>query len=198
MSRFLRYHPLLVILHWALATLIIAALALGALVMVNIPNSDPMKIEALRSHMEGGSLILLLMLARLLVRGHAAHPAPAATGHPLLDLLAWSSHRLLYAAVIVMAGSGLAMALQTGLLAIVFGGHGTLPADFWVYPLRSVHYVISRVLMGLIALHVAGAFYHTFILKDRLLRRMGFGRRTAPGPDAAAPALGLPISQVQR
>jgi cytochrome b561 len=34
--------------------LIIAALALGALVMLRIPNSDPMKIEALRSHMEGG------------------------------------------------------------------------------------------------------------------------------------------------
>jgi len=53
-----RYHPLLVALHWILAMLIIAALALGALVMVKIPNTDPMKLEALRSHMIGGSLIL--------------------------------------------------------------------------------------------------------------------------------------------
>jgi hypothetical protein len=48
-----RYHPLLAALHWLLALLLIAALALGALVLVNIPNSSPMKIEALRSHMEG-------------------------------------------------------------------------------------------------------------------------------------------------
>ena len=39
-----RYHPLLVALHWILAMLIIAALALGALVMVKIPNTDPMKL----------------------------------------------------------------------------------------------------------------------------------------------------------
>src|SRR3974377_1973837 len=56
-----RYHPLLVALHWALAVLIMAALALGALVMVKIANSDPMNLEALRSHMTGGVLILLLM-----------------------------------------------------------------------------------------------------------------------------------------
>src|SRR5438445_13705604 len=88
-----RYHPALVVLHWALALLIIAALALGALVMVNIPNSSPMKIEAVRSHMMGGMAILGLMLVRLVIRARSAHPAPASAGHPLLDRLAWLSHR---------------------------------------------------------------------------------------------------------
>jgi cytochrome b561 len=68
MDQVSRYHPLLVALHWVLALVIIAALALGALVMVNIPNTDPMKIEALRSHMSGGIFILILMLVRLFVR----------------------------------------------------------------------------------------------------------------------------------
>jgi cytochrome b561 len=63
-----RYHPLLVGLHWLLALMVIAALALGALVLVDIPNSDPMKIDALRQHMTAGVLILALMLVRLLVR----------------------------------------------------------------------------------------------------------------------------------
>src|SRR5258708_1518347 len=129
-----RYHPLLVGLHWLLAILITAALALGALVMVKIPNSDPMKIEALRSHMAGGSLILLLMLIRLLVRARTTHPATASAGNPVLDRLAWASHRMFYGAVLIMAGSGLVMALQAGLPAIVFGGEGVLPADFWVFP----------------------------------------------------------------
>jgi len=63
-----RYHPALVVLHWAMALLIIAALTLGAVVMVKIPNTDPMKLEALRSHMFGGATILVLMLIRLTIR----------------------------------------------------------------------------------------------------------------------------------
>jgi cytochrome b561 len=107
-------------------------------------------------------------------------PASATAGNRNLDRLAWLSHRLFYIAVFGMAGSGLFLALQTGLPFIVLGGHGTLPPDFWVYPVRTVHYVFSRLLMGLIALHVAGALYHTFVLRDGLLRRMFFGRRTLP------------------
>src|SRR5215475_14039471 len=93
-----RYHPLLVTLHWLLAVLIIAALALGAFVMAPTPNTDPMKLEALRSHMLGGSVILVLMLVRLAVRSRTAQPAPARTGRAILDRLAWASHRLFYVA----------------------------------------------------------------------------------------------------
>src|SRR5579859_7766962 len=144
-----RYHPLLVVLHWVMALLIIAALALGALVMVKIPNTDPMKFEALRSHMAGGMVILGLMLIRLFVRARSAHPAPVSAGHPILGWLAWASHRLFYVTVVAMAGSGIIMALQTGLFDVVFFGKGSLPADFWVFPIRSVHYALSRLLMTL-------------------------------------------------
>ena len=189
-----RYHPLLVTLHWLLAVLIIAALALGALVMVKIPNTDPMKLAALRSHMAGGGVILLLMLVRLFVRLRTKHPTAASTGNSALDRLAWASHRLFYPAVIGMAVSGLVMALQAGLPAIGLGGDGLLPADFWVFPERSVHYLFSRLLMALIALHVAGAFYHTLILKDGLLRRMIFGRRVLAGSNSA-PTLNPSLSR---
>jgi cytochrome b561 len=180
-----RYHPLLVMLHWILAVLIMAALALGALVMVNIPNNDPMKLEALRSHMGGGMLILLLMLVRLVVRMRTQRPAPASTGNPALDRLAWASHRLFYVAVFGMAVSGMLMALQADLPAVLFGKGGALPADFWVFPMRTVHYLFSRVLIALIALHVAGALYHALVLKDGLLRRMFFGRRFIAKTEAA-------------
>jgi cytochrome b561 len=197
MAHVSRYHPLLVTLHWFLAVLIVAALGLGALVMVKIPNSDPMKLEALRSHMMGGALILLLMLVRLFVRTRTTHPDRASAGNPMLDRLAWISHRWLYIAVLGMAGSGIVMAIQAGLPAIVFGSGGALPADFWVFPVRSAHYLVSRLLMGLIALHVAGALYHTLILKDGLLKRMLFGRRVLAAADSA-PALGGRVSEVRR
>jgi len=197
MSQVSRYHPALVTLHWLLAVLIVAALVLGALVMVKIPNSDPMKIEALRSHMTGGVLILLLTHVRLIVRMQTTHPAAASTGNWWLDRLAWTSHRMLYLAVLGLAGSGLVMGLQTGLPTIVFASGGALPADFWAFPIRTVHYLFSRLLVGLIALHVAGALYHTLILKDGLLRRMVFGRRVS-APTSPDPAATKPLSEVTR
>jgi cytochrome b561 len=189
MSQVSRYHPTLVVLHWILAFLIPAALALGTLVMAPIPNSDPMKGEALRGHMAGGILILTLMLLRLLIRFGTGHPAAASTGSPLFDKLAWVSHRLLYVAVIGMAAVGLSLAIETGILGLLIDQHPRIPADFWVYKLRTAHYLISRLLMALIALHIAGALYHTLIRRDGLLRRMWFGRRVIGGNEPAPPPL---------
>ena len=51
MQRVIRYHPILVVLHWLLAALIIAALCIGFLYLAATPNSDPGKIPVLRLHM---------------------------------------------------------------------------------------------------------------------------------------------------
>jgi cytochrome b561 len=194
MQRVTRYQWLLVIMHWLMALLVPIALAGGALVLVKIPNTDPSKIEALRQHMAGGTLLLALMLIRWVVRVRTAHPARASTGNSVLDSVAWLSHRLIYVLVLGQAGCGIYLALQADLPDIVLGGHGALPADFWVFPMRSVHYVISRLLMAVIALHVAGALYHTFFLRDGLLRRMWFGRSLLRSPDSVVPARGQPLS----
>jgi len=185
MSPASRYHPILVVLHWLLALLIPTALALGTFVMARIPTSDPSKIDALRGHMAGGILILTLMLVRLVIRFGTHRPARALTGSAVLDRLAWLSHRLLYIGVIGMAVVGLSLALETGTLGILIGEHPQLPGDFWAYKLRGAHYLISRALGALIALHVAGALYHTFIRKDALLRRMWLGRRVIPGDQSS-------------
>ena len=186
MSRRSRYHPVLVALHWLLAILVPAALVLGAWVMAKIPNDSPMKIEALRSHMAGGLLILALMLVRLLVRLRSDQPAPASAGNALLDKLAWASHRALYIAVIGMAAVGLLLAVESGVLGILIGKPAPIPADFWVYNLRAAHYLLSRFLLALIALHIAGALYHTLFRKDGLLRRMWFGARVIGEKQAGA------------
>lgn len=180
MSQALRYHPVLVVLHWLLALLVPTALALGTFVMARIPTNDPTKIDALRGHMAGGVLILALMLVRLVMRSGSSRPARASAGSAFLDGLAWLSHRLLYIGVIGMALVGLSLALETGILGILIGEHPQMPADFWAYKLRTAHYLISRALWALIALHIAGALYHSLIRKDGLLRRMWFGRRVIP------------------
>jgi cytochrome b561 len=91
------------------------------------------------------------------------------------------------------------MAFQADLLRIFFLHEGSLPATFWIYPLRTVHYVNSRVLMGLIGLHLAGALYHTFISRDGLLRRMTFGNRFGHELAGLAPTIPrLTIAQNDR
>jgi cytochrome b561 len=42
-----------------------------------------------------------------------------------------------------------------------------------------VHGAVATLLLILIGVHVAGAGYHQVVLKDRLLSRMGFGKRQA-------------------
>jgi cytochrome b561 len=172
-----KYHPLFVLIHWFVAFAIANLLLRGVLIMRYIPNSDPEKIDGLRAHMYAGTLVLVLMLIRLVVRRKTQLPPRATARNRKLDWLAKASHRLLYVLVLGQALSGLYMAVETGLPDVLILGRAALPEDFWVFSIRSVHYLISRLLMATIALHIAGALYHTFILRDGLLRRMSFGRR---------------------
>jgi cytochrome b561 len=75
-----------------------------------------------------------------------------------------------------MIFSGFGTSLQANLMA-VYQGQASLPENFMVYPPRLVHGTMFSLLFILILVHVGAAFYHQFILKDRLLSRMWFGKR---------------------
>lgn len=173
----MRYHGALVVLHWVLALLILASLGVGALVLTNIPNSSPDKLLALKAHMGVGAAILVLTVVRLMVRGTTKHPPEAKTGMRWADRLAPWAHWALYVGVLLMAGSGIGISVQANLAAIVFGGQGNLPADFSGLAARQMHGVIGALLSAVVVLHVVAALFHQFILRDGLLKRMGFGRR---------------------
>jgi cytochrome b561 len=177
-----RYHPLLAGLHWLLALLIVAALALGYFFLAPMADSDPRKIGVLEAHMAGGMLILALMIVRLVVRLLTARPAAAASGHPRLDRLARAVHTGFYLLVLLMAATGLATAISAGLNEIVFQRSGApLPRSFAAYPTFVAHGWIAALLAAGIALHVLAALYHQLVRRDHLLRRMLFGRRAPDG-----------------
>ena len=149
----------------------------GAFIMVNVPNSSPEKISALRAHMFAGGLVLVLMIVRVVLVKSTRLPHSAKGPTPLLTRVKEIVHPLLYVSIFIQALAGLGMAHQADLPSVIFLHQGALPASFWIYPLRTVHYLNSHILMGLITLHLSGALYHTLVLKDGLLRRMSFGRR---------------------
>lgn len=172
-----RYHTALVILHWLLAAGLILMLLMGTFSLDKLPNSSPDKIGALQGHMIFGVSIGVLMLMRLVVRVKTDHPAPASTGNALLDKLAPLAHWALYLLVLLMVASGMGTALLAGLPDIVFGGVGSLPADFKSIAPRAVHAIVAKLLMGVVVLHAAAALWHQFVRRDGLLARMGLGPR---------------------
>ncbi|MEL6126777.1 MAG: cytochrome b/b6 domain-containing protein [Pseudomonadota bacterium] len=172
----LRYHPLLVALHWLMALMIILALVAGSVLLAGMPNG-PEKVQGLGGHMTIGIAIGVLLLVRLLTRLNTTHPPDASTGNALLDRVGRWTHWAFYILVAGMVLSGLAMAFGNGLFEIVFGGAADRIPDN-LGPARAAHGVISTLLIGLVLLHIAAAVYHQFLLKDGLLRRMWFGRRS--------------------
>ena len=174
-----RYHPLLVLLHWLLAVLILGALGLGFFVLAPMQDADPAKIGLLRLHMASGMAILLLMALRFVTRLLTARPAPLAAGGPGLSRLAAAVHYGFYALVLIMVGSGFATAILSGLNLVVFGGVGTLSTDLAAYPSFSLHVYGAILLAALLALHVLAAFWHHYARRDAVFQRMWFGRRSA-------------------
>ncbi|MCK5811124.1 MAG: cytochrome b/b6 domain-containing protein [Cocleimonas sp.] len=172
-----RYHPALVSLHWLLTVLIIVALLMGSNILSQIPNDNPEKLFALKMHMISGFIILILMIVRLVIRQVTKKPPHADAGNAVLNKAGIAAHYLLYLLVFAMVGSGIAIAVISGLPDIVFNNSGVaLPENFNHILPRLFHGVIAQVLFIMIFLHVLGALYHQLIRKDSLLSRMWFGQ----------------------
>ena len=169
-----RYHPVHVVLHWAIAIMTILAIAVGMFVLNPIPDTAE-KTGMLQIHTVWGALLGLLLAARLVTRFILPRPAPATAGNAFLDFVAKAVHFLLYVGVIGMVVSGLGTALQANLPG-VFNGTAPFPADFMIYLPRIGHGFVALGLLGIIGLHFAAAMYHQFIKKDNLLARMWFGK----------------------
>lgn len=169
-----RYHPLLVTLHWLVAIFVVFNFYLGKFIFPD-PNYPDVAIAA---HMLSGMLVLLLVIVRFVVRRRSALPPDATSGHPWTDLLARLVHYGLYALLILLTLAGIAFSTLSGRIDRVFFGAGPGgPPPAGTFNILHVHSLAGNLLLVLIALHLAAAFYHQFIRKDNLLARMWYGAR---------------------
>lgn len=168
MSAF-RYARSQIAVHWVAAVAVIFLLVTGTFVLSEAPNTLP-KAGNLRIHMIVGLLAAALVVSRIVLRRRLPAPPPVAS-----ERLARVGHVALNMVVLLMALSGAGLMLQSGAIDAVVGS-GTLPPDFKIFALRKVHGLLSRLAMALIALHVLAALYHQFVLRDRLLSRLGLGK----------------------
>ena len=173
-----RYRRPLVVLHWLLAVIIVAMLALGFLVLAPMANADPAKIAILRWHIIGGVVALAVVLLFAGLRWRQGGPERLTAGSRSLDRLSLIVHRGFYLVVPLIAVSGIATSALAGLPPIVFGGSGApLPASFLAFPSFRAHALLALLLVAMIALHLAGALYHQFVRRDQIFARMALRGR---------------------
>ena len=132
-------------------------------------------------HMIFGLSVLLLLIIRLIVRWTTQHPDWASAGNKFFDWVGRLTHFGLYLFTFGMIITGIILANQRGQLARTFG-IGSTPTrgsfERGSFSLGMLHGSIWILLLLLIAVHIGAALYHQFILKDHLLGRMWFGKRT--------------------
>lgn len=170
-----RYGAVAIAMHW------VTALALVGMLMSGFQAADMVEVgrktSLLRIHAAMGITILLLTLLRLCWWGLVDRkPIGPAAVSPWQAGAARIVHGLFYLVILGMGASGIGMLLLSGVGEVLFGGSQAPLPNFHQYPPRVPHGAGAWVLMGLIGLHVGAALYHQFVLRDRLLARMGLGR----------------------
>jgi cytochrome b561 len=170
-----RYHPVHVAIHWLMALMIIMMLGIGKTVMPGVDATDPQKPMMLQSHAYIGISLAVLLVIRIIMLFVTKRPAPADAGNAALNFIAKAVHILLYVLMFGMVLSGMGI-FQAANLPAVFSGDTPYPANFFDYPARNGHGLVSWLLLALVALHFGAAMFHQFIKKDNLLARMWFGK----------------------
>ena len=131
-------------LHWAGATLVIAAFTIGQFVGILAPG-NPIRAEFLATHLAIGGAVFLLTLARMFER--LVKPAPPNPGSAHL------AHFLLYTVITAICVTGLAMAkAPVDLMGLKLPN---LPATPIAAPLHQR--ALPVLLVILFGLHLAGA-----------------------------------------
>jgi cytochrome b561 len=162
-------------LHWLVALLVVA-MFLIAWYMFDLP-IGPEKIKIYNLHKSIGILIGFLMLLRLAWR-LAVVPAPPlpATMATWERGAAHASHAALYLLLIAQPLVGWLHSSAANFPVVVFGLFTlpplVAPSESLKQQLAAAHYVIALAILVLVALHVAAALRHHFLLKDEVLRRM--------------------------
>ena len=147
------------VIHWSMALLILSMLALGTTLSNMQPGLSNLYLYGL--HKTGGFAALALVAARLI--WHRISPPPAPLGPPK----AWANraaklvHAATYMLLVAIPLSGWVASSATG-IDILFADRWIVPPiapvsesiDHWGFV---VHGILTKALMGLVALHVMGA-----------------------------------------
>jgi cytochrome b561 len=163
-----RYSKTMMVLHWLMAVLIVAAwfTSEGGR---HVRDNPPIL------HFWLGLSVLVLLVPRLVARLVGGTPVSEAPQRPLLDLAARAGHWVLYALMIGLPITGWYTAGLLGVPVTFFGlGLTSLAAPVQGAPgwIAEIHETGGTVLLWLAGIHAALAVWHQVVLRDGTLTRM--------------------------
>ena len=166
-------------LHWLIAIIVIIMLIFGP-GLEDMPFAE--REQTIVGHAGLGTLVLLLMLIRWGWR--LSHPAPPPTGSmgPWQIRLAAVMHWSLYGLLLLQPIFGILQAMYIvdyEVVAFNLIDYSSLATDdkSMAKIFHVAHGVTAKLIMLLVLGHIAAAFYHHFVQKDTVLKRMlPFGR----------------------
>ncbi len=174
------YHAVAKSLHWLTALAVFGLLGVG-LWMTDLP-IGLLKLQIYAWHKWIGLVVLVLTVLRLLWRWRRPPPPLPGTIARWERALAPVAHWALLVLIVAMPASGWMMSSAAGVSVYWFG---VLPLPDLVprnpdlfEALRTLHYLLSRLLIVVVALHIAAVVRHDVLHSDGIFRRMWpFGAR---------------------
>lgn len=166
-----RYGNVAIAIHWVSAVALIMLYVAG---LMADDAAEAARAPILRVHVVLGVTVLALTLLRIvwwIVADKRPQPPPGEPGWR--HMAARLTHLALYVVILVMAASGITTLILSGAIPALMAGTA-LPAFEGLAP-RMVHGLLANVIVALVVVHTGAALYHQFVVRDRLLARMGIG-----------------------
>jgi cytochrome b561 len=170
-----RYDATLRILHWAMAAIILTAIAVGVIAAL-LPRGVSPRVELLTIHKSLGMTALVLIVLRVGWRLFVGAPPYSAALGVLSRIGAHAAHIALYALMIAMPVTGYVNSVAGGHEAPWFGLF-EFPAlvaknDALAHTAGFVHYGLAWAIGAVLALHLAAAAWHAWVKRDDVFARM--------------------------
>jgi cytochrome b561 len=172
-----RYGAVAIVLHWLMAALILALVALG-LYMVTLPDVgfDTKKITLILYHKQLGILALALVAMRLGWRFSNPIPRLVEQLPEWQKVAARFVHLCFYGLMFALPITGWVMSSAAGIPVSLLGGF-TLPDlvsenDYLFQLFIEIHKWLGYALIPFLCIHIGAALRHHFVLKDDTLRKM--------------------------
>lgn len=160
------------LLHWLVVVLIAAQFVIGW-TMPDI-HKGTLPDGLIAWHLGVGATLIAAVVLRIVWR-LTHRPVPVVLS-PFHNFVSHVTHGLLYLALVVVPVLGWANASSRGWSVRLFGVL-PYPAISSVgspvgHEMGDIHGYLAWVLLALIGLHVLGALFHRFVLRDQVLQRM--------------------------
>lgn len=177
MSQAQKYSLPMRVMHWLIAAMILSLIAVGWY-MEGLDRSVEAKFAVFYPlHKSFGALVLLLVLARVVIKVFSAKPALPDYVEGLARKAAVASHHLMYMLMLAIPLSGYLMSNAGGRAVKMFGLE--LPTLVEKNKelgglMHEIHVTIPYVLLALIAVHIGAAIKHHWFddSKRSFIKRM--------------------------